>query len=311
MEAIALIGALSALIELAPRQLFDQYSVLRQSYGHLVAIGISLVRPNIATQYERVETLILRGEDEPALAFRQAVTDECNMNAVAGAIIAQVAITGLSLPNLSATHCCVLQRTIGQLYSPALIRDWLSLPSEESTKTASLAAIFILSAPFDMMKASIFSFLISLAIYQGFTWTRALDTAAGPRDSRNVFIFFVVGTGVCGFFFSFTFLSKYAESLLRSDQRLKARSSEPVDLSHVADNHQRRYTEGQVIEPRHNRYTRTSEDETMPAEKLSAILEAAAQAHTHCAEANQTVALAFLRAARGQQDTMPDTSHQS
>lgn len=83
MDPIVLIGALSALIELAPRQLFDQYSVLRQSYGHLVAIGISLVRPNIATQYERVETLILRGEDEPALAFRQAVMDECNMNAVA------------------------------------------------------------------------------------------------------------------------------------------------------------------------------------------------------------------------------------
>lgn len=161
------------------------------------------------------------------------------------------------------------------------------------------------------MRASIFSFLLSLAIYQGFTWTYALDTAAGPRDSRNVFISFVVGTGVCGFFFSFTFLSKYAESLLRSDQRLKARSSEPVDLSHVADNHQRPYTEGQVIEPWHNRYTRTSEDETMPAEKLSAILETAAQAHTQCAEANQTVALAFLRAARGQQDTMQHTSHQS
>ena len=107
--------------------------------------------------------------------------------------MAQVAITGLTLPSLSSTHwiaraflllavisgclsvyyACVLQRIVGKLYRPSHIRNWLRLPpprgAGEDVRRASLMAVFIISAPFTMVKVSIFSFLIGLTIYQGYT----------------------------------------------------------------------------------------------------------------------------------------------
>ena len=226
-----------------------------------------------------------------------------------------MAITGLSLPNLSLTHwvarafflfavtsgclsvyyCCVLQRTIGKLYSPQLIKSWLSLPREKGSDTsasrASLAAIFILSAPSTMMKASIFAFLIGLAIYQGFTWTRALDSSAGHDDSRDVFITFVVGTGACLFFFLLTFSSKIIETILqlgRGDRH--ATNSVPVN-----DSRQRQPMVTTVDHPMHSRQ---GVNAIMAVGGLSTALEAAAQAHIRCAEADRIVALEYSRASQ-------------
>lgn len=97
--------------------------------------------------------------------------------------------------------------------SPENIKAWLSLPREnEGNKTgatrAFLAAILIVSVQPTMMRTSIFAFLMGLFIYQGFTWTRALDTSAGRSGSRNVFIAFIVKTGTCGLFFLLAFSSK-------------------------------------------------------------------------------------------------------
>lgn len=128
------------------------------------------------------------------------------MTAVAGAVIAQVALTALSLSSLSLAHwtarafllfatvagclsvyyACTLSRDIGKCYQPELVRDWLSTTgpnpttitdtevTEKKERNASLAGIFILSAPYTMMSYSIMAFIIGLAIYQGFVWTRAL-----------------------------------------------------------------------------------------------------------------------------------------
>lgn len=60
-----------------------KYGSLSLNYGPTVALFISTVFPNTATYHERVQRTILDGNDENALAFRQAVTDECNMTAVA------------------------------------------------------------------------------------------------------------------------------------------------------------------------------------------------------------------------------------
>ena len=226
-------------------------------------------------------------------------------------------MTGLSLPSLSSTHwvaracllfavtsgcltvyyCCVLQRTIGKLYQPQLIKDWLSLPPEKGqnpdvnpTRKASLAAVFILSAPFNMVKASIFSLLISLAVYQGFTWTRGLDTSAGYDDSRNIFITFMVGTGVCFYFFSFTFLSKTIEDLLRSGPGRILNAS-----SYGEEPQSRRYFIDDSMHQRHNK------DRPSAAQGLHAALEAAAKAHVQCAEAERRVADEYLRASQSGQ----------
>lgn len=178
---------------------------------------------------------------------------------------------------LTVYYCCVLQRTIGKLYSAQMIRDWLSLPPGEgqddrTTPGPSLAAILITSAPFNMMKASIFAFLIGLAIYQGFTWTRALDTSAGRGDSRNVFITFIIGTGACVLFYLLTFSLKIIESLLGIG-RSKKHGTSRIPLGNM----------------RHHI------DEVVVVGGLSAALEAAALAHIRCAEADQRVALEYSR----------------
>ena len=124
---------------------------------------------------------------------------------------------------LSIYYACVLQRIVGKRYKPDRIKDWLRLPPSrhddehetDDTVKASLSAVLIVSAPFSMVKVSIFSFLAGLAIYQGFTWTRGLDTSAGPLDSRNVFNTFMITTGSCALFFLAVSLAKDVESLLQ------------------------------------------------------------------------------------------------
>lgn len=54
-----------------------------------------------------------------------------------------------------------------------------------------------MTAPQAVLSAAVFALLIALGIYLGFTWTRSLDTNASIYDSRNVFITYIVGLGVC------------------------------------------------------------------------------------------------------------------
>ncbi|KAL8864133.1 MAG: hypothetical protein Q9198_010071 [Flavoplaca austrocitrina] len=164
-----------------------------------------------------------------------------------------------------------------------MIKDWLSRPAQEpqdsgSTPGASLAAAFIISAPFNMMKASIRSFLIGLAIYEGFTWTRSLDTTAGPEDGRNVFITFMVGAGSCVIFYVYSFSSKRFENKLPSWSEL----DHPLRVSNR--------------EAGHARSAEQHQDNGQAPTSLSAAMKAAAQAHSQCAEAESRVALEYTRA---------------
>lgn len=61
----------------------------------------------------------------------------------------------------------------------------------------SLFSALILETPRSMINISLGSFLTGLAVYFGFLWTRDLDVNAGPGDSRNVFIIFIVTVLCC------------------------------------------------------------------------------------------------------------------
>ena len=106
----------------------ERKSLLQRSCRPSMAFGITFFLPGIAAQYERVHTSILRGEDNEAMAFKKALTNEGSMTAIAvrpilhlalktrvifpnlimsfaqGAIIAQVSITALTLPFLNSAH---------------------------------------------------------------------------------------------------------------------------------------------------------------------------------------------------------------
>ena len=62
--------------------------------------------------------------------------------------------------------------------------------------------MLVISAPQVLLSGSLVSLLVGLGIYFGFIWTKQLDKETSPNGSRDVFITYVVGVGVCLFVYS-------------------------------------------------------------------------------------------------------------
>lgn len=192
---------------------------------------------------------------------------------------------------LSVYYSCVLQRKISRLYNASLVRDFLQVvKSNNDEKVPSLAAIIIVSAPFSMIKLSIVSFVLGLAIYQGFTWTRRLDTTASQHDSRDVFVFFITGILFCFYFFEWCFITKTAEAYLL-DEKTRDLHSFSIELDALQTRDQGPSGQGA---PRHSSelHLRSSVDGVVIG-NLTTALEAAAIAHAQCAEADRRVAAKY------------------
>lgn len=262
-----------------------------------------------------------------------------------GAIIAQVALTALSLPNLSQAHwtarafllfatvagclsvyyACKLQRVVGKLYRPDMIRNWLRVGShgevlkmsskKAALKTkeskASLSAIFLLSAPYSMMSFSILAFIIGLAVYQGFTWTRALDTAAGQTNSRNIFIAYIVSTGVFQIFFMSASVFKVIESWVDFGSLRPMKPSSAEDRTNENDDAALHLEESLATDTKIIQATSTQNAHPVSQQRgsesegpyggLVAALEAAAKAHILSAEADRRVAGEYANLSRPQE----------
>ena len=213
---------------------------------------------------------------------------------------------------LAVYYACVLQRIVAKLYHADQIRNWLRLhPSSEDAKESdiqvSLAAIFIVAAPFALVKISIFSFLLGLAIYQGFIWTRSLDPLAKIGYSRDVFIMFVVTSGACLGFITLAFSTKTIESLLHADKRDDVSGASNEDVN---DNDDDRYVSGN----KQHSQSMVKADMVAPSPKIKPMdlpegdadqinkvadlvgtLRYAAQAHAQCAEADHLIASEFAK----------------
>jgi len=197
----------------------------------------------------------------------------------------------------------VLQRIVGKLYKVDSIRDWLRLPlRRKGSETvdslrASLAVVIIIFVPFAMVKVSTFVFLIGFTIYEGFTWTRALDTSVAPGDSKNVFVFFMVGTGICSVFFLYISAVKTVEIMIRNavssidiGDWTTNHSGDPVPRAKSAVTN-KTPAKAQIHPPLHQQ-RRTNR---IGAGDLATALDAAAQARVHCVEANRQVAIEYAR----------------
>ena len=218
---------------------------------------------------------------------------------------------------LAVYYSCVLQRIVAKLYHVNQIKDWLRLPSasidtEESDTQVSLAAVFIVADPFVMVEVSIFSFLLGLAIYQGFIWTRSLDQLATVGDSRSVFIMFIVTSGACLAFFTLVFSTKFIENLLGAGRRDTGRlASRLVDISGASDGTTPNNDYGDPHELRNNQSSQPKVRAAMEAPSqavnpgdpskrganqisnaadLVGVLQAAAESHAQCAEADRLIA---------------------
>lgn len=62
-------------------------NTISQSYGPTAGFLISAFYPSTASEYERLERVVLRGSDDEALRFRASVTSECKMTAVAVGVL--------------------------------------------------------------------------------------------------------------------------------------------------------------------------------------------------------------------------------
>jgi hypothetical protein len=176
--------------------------------------------------------------DTDAMNFKKSVQEDSSIVAVAvskvdftfrrpnklnlyqGTILAQIAITALSLEDLSQIHWTARAFFIFSLVSSIIavyyatrqyhilgrclraeqVKAWI-MNKDPSTganlDTPSVASVITVSAPNMLLSSSLNSFLVGLGVYLGFTWTRNLDETAGVNSSRAVFITYIVGLSVC------------------------------------------------------------------------------------------------------------------
>lgn len=83
-------------------------------------------------------------------------------------------------------------------YRPTL-RDRKGIITEVTEKcfTPGVTSVITISAPQILLSWSLLSLLLGIGLYFGFIWTRNLDTNAGPGDSRNIMIVYLVSVVVC------------------------------------------------------------------------------------------------------------------
>ncbi|MCJ1428527.1 hypothetical protein MMC29_006437 [Sticta canariensis] len=189
--------------------------------------------------------------DETAMAFRKSVQDESTTSSVAGAIVAQIAITALSLPYLSQTHwvaqgfwifslisalmavyyTSTLHRTLGRLLLPGQVKGWIrgeklqkpdvtgtiyeDLASlEEKDFLPCLNSVLTMSAPQLLLSSSLYSFLIGLGVYLSFISRRQLNPDSGFNDSENIFITYLISIATCQIIYT---LSSVAQDVQRNE----------------------------------------------------------------------------------------------
>lgn len=87
ITAIGLASSVIRLLDLVLRFQAHNINTISRSYGLIAGVLISICFPKTASEYERLQRVVLRGSDEDTLRFRDAVTNECSMTAVAVRLI--------------------------------------------------------------------------------------------------------------------------------------------------------------------------------------------------------------------------------
>ncbi|KAL2827979.1 hypothetical protein BDW59DRAFT_171116 [Aspergillus cavernicola] len=185
---------------------------------------------------------------------------------VASAIIAQIAITVLSLSNFDtvywpATACAysslicgilstffafIVQQLLSDLHSPEDVRAWLTTTrhsyrhwlywmffgTERATnledKVPSIASAIILTTPSKLLRLSILALFVALGIYLGCVYQAGLGNLEGRNANMWVFICFIAVSAVM-IFDAFTPMMVIPDNETRpSDEELQPSSNAPI-----------------------------------------------------------------------------------
>jgi uncharacterized membrane protein YedE/YeeE len=124
-----------------------------QDFGIVPAVALRLGLFDAKGVVDEVREHFIKGDGglDQAMAFKDSYTPTFNMVGVAGAILAQIALTALGLPNLDDMHwtaratfvmglvagslavfcSCVLQSKMSSLHNAHAVRMWLTRPNEK------------------------------------------------------------------------------------------------------------------------------------------------------------------------------------
>lgn len=80
---VAVLQLVDSILQYIRKIISLQQQVLIRRFGVPLGIFISVVLRDTANRYEKIEKEVLNGTDTEALAFKQSVTNECNMTAIA------------------------------------------------------------------------------------------------------------------------------------------------------------------------------------------------------------------------------------
>ncbi|KAL4953685.1 hypothetical protein BDW69DRAFT_205700 [Aspergillus filifer] len=188
--------------------------ILRLVYenGFLVILTSLAFRPEIYRVTLRIRNYVLKGGYAEAWRLKESYRDPLALEAVAAAIIAQIAITMLGLDGFGNIHwtatafayasvvCGVLstlaafftQMVLSELHSAEDVHDWLLTETKWRGKIPSIKAAAILTTPSRLLNVSIVCLFVALGTYIGEVYTLNLGSLQGDQGNRAVLIFFVV-----------------------------------------------------------------------------------------------------------------------
>ncbi|THX48282.1 hypothetical protein D6D06_09183 [Aureobasidium pullulans] len=143
------LGITTIITVLATWHVFNSFLTLSKDHGIFRALILLFLFPDAREVMDRIEKHLLRSDPKNAMIMKKALADDCTMLAVAAAIVAQIAITALSLgdsdtihwtanaafvvslvaASLSVFYACLLQQHVSSLFTPEDVKSWLSRPA--------------------------------------------------------------------------------------------------------------------------------------------------------------------------------------
>ncbi|KAJ8114296.1 hypothetical protein OPT61_g3791 [Boeremia exigua] len=234
MELVELASALGsparlgARVLLLPLYLFDDFAILFSSSTHN-KFARNRFGPNYRWRFwlsydirglEALETLINTGSNEDILSMRDARLESLRLIALVGALLASVALQALSLPRLEETHytarsmifialalsmlatffTCIQQREFSAARDAKSLRAWLSngtkyLDHKNSVVyQSSLAAHYLLEAPYEILTLSVAVFMGAIVAYLGSAWVRRIGLGNDQNNGRKLEDIAVIST---------------------------------------------------------------------------------------------------------------------
>ncbi|KAL3430175.1 hypothetical protein BDV09DRAFT_202369 [Aspergillus tetrazonus] len=197
--------------------------LLLQCFFNIEVLGVT----------HRIRRYVLKDAKE-AWMLKESYRDILAMEAVASAIIAQIAITVLSLSNFDnvywpATACAysslicgilstffafIVQQHLSNLHSPEDVRAWLTTTRRSyrnwlywmffgtecatnlDDKVPSIASAIFLTTPSKLLRLSIIALFVALGIYLGCVYQAGLGGLGGRNANMWVLIFFIAISAV-------------------------------------------------------------------------------------------------------------------